>query len=219
MKHFQWFFDSNYFWRLIKNTLGIGVYELVVGTPFPIILALLFNEVRVRFFKRFAQTVTYAPHFLSVVVIAGMLFLFLDPETGIINGTLSIFGIEPISFMTEAKWFKTVYVFSGAWQETGWKAIIYLAALAGIDTQLHEAAKIDGASRMRRIWHINLPGIRPTIIILLILHVGKVRSVGFEKVFLMQHRSEEHTSELQSRGQLVCRLLLENNNINQLLHK
>jgi len=196
LKHFQRFFDSHYFWRLIKNTLGIGVYELVVGTPFPIILALLFNEVRVRFFKRFAQTVTYAPHFLSVVVIAGMLFLFLDPETGIINGTLSIFGIEPISFMTEAKWFKTVYVFSGAWQETGWKAIIYLAALAGIDTQLHEAAKIDGASRMRRIWHINLPGIRPTIIILLILHVGKVMSVGFEKVFLMQNSLNMRASDV-----------------------
>ena len=195
LKHFERFFNSYYFWRLIRNTLGIGLYELAVGTPLPILLALLINEVRVRYFKRFVQTVTYAPHFLSTVVIVGMLFLFLDP-TGIINVFLSIFGVEPVSFMTEANWFKTIYVFSGAWQETGWKSIIYMAALAGINPELHEAAKIYGASRLRRIWHIDLPGIRPTIIILLILHTGNVMSVGFEKVFLMQNELNMRASDV-----------------------
>lgn len=196
LKHFERFIDSFYFWRLIKNTLGIGLYELVVGTPLPIMLALLLNEVRLSYYKRFVQTVTYAPHFLSVVVLTGMLFLFLDPATGLINHILGIFGSNPISFLTEPQWFKTVYVFSGAWQETGWKAIIYMAALAGVNPALHEAARMDGAGRVRRIWHIDLPGIRPTIIILLILHVGKVMSVGFEKVFLMQNALNMSASDI-----------------------
>lgn len=195
-KHFERFFDSYYFWRLIKNTLGIGLYELVVGIPVPIILALLINEVRVRYFKKIVQTVTYAPHFLSVVVLTGMLFLFLDPQTGLINQILSVFGIKPIAFMTEPSWFKTTYVFSGAWQQMGWSSIIYLAALSAVDPALHEAAKIDGASRLQRIWHINLPSIKPTIIILLILDAGKVMSVGFEKVFLMQNPLNTSASDV-----------------------
>lgn len=197
-KHFERFFDGYYFWRLIKNTLGIGVYELAVGFPVPIVLALMINEVRSRFFRRAVQTVTYAPHFLSTVVTVGMLLIFLSPQYGVVNNFLGLLGIEPIAFMTEPEWFKTVYVLSGVWQHMGWSSIIYLAALAGIDPQLHEAAKVDGASRLRRIWHINLPGILPTIVILLILNIGSVLSVGFEKVFLMQNDLNLESSDVIS---------------------
>jgi len=196
-KHFERFFDSYYFERLMLNTLGIGVYELLVGFPIPILLALMINEVRSSKFKRTVQTVTYAPHFLSTVVVVGMLFLFLS-NTGIVNQLLRLFGIEPISFMTEPGWFKTLYVFSGVWQQMGWSSIVYLAALAAVDPQLHEAARVDGASRLRRIWHINLPGIMPTIVILLILNVGRILSVGFEKVFLMQNELNMQTSDVIS---------------------
>ncbi|MFK7694418.1 ABC transporter permease [Paenibacillus sp. HJGM_3] len=195
-KHFERFFESFYFWRLIKNTLGIGLYELVVGFPIPIMLALMINEIRHSFFKRIVQTVTYAPHFLSTVVLVGILFLFLSPDAGFVNHLLRLFGFGPISFMTEPAWFKTIYVLSGTWQHMGWGSIIYLAALAGINPELHEAAKVDGASRMRRIWHINLPGITPTIVILLILNVGRLLSVGFEKVFLMQNQLNMEASDV-----------------------
>ncbi|GIP33378.1 sugar ABC transporter permease [Paenibacillus sp. J2TS4] len=195
-KHFVRFYESFYFWRLIKNTLGIGLYELVVGFPIPIMLALMINEVRSRLFKRVVQTVTYAPHFLSTVVIVGMLFLFLSPQTGAFNQLLQWLGFEPVSFMTSPAWFKSVYVLSGVWQQMGWSSIIYLAALSGVDPQLHEAAKVDGAGRLRRVWHINLPAIAPTIVILLILNVGRVLSVGFEKVFLMQNSLNMDASDV-----------------------
>ncbi|MFK7694947.1 ABC transporter permease [Paenibacillus sp. HJGM_3] len=194
--HFRRFFDSYYFWRLIRNTLGIGIYELIVGFPVPIVLALLINEVRSKWFKKTVQTVTYAPHFLSTVVLVGMLIIFLSPKHGIVNLLIGWFGGESISFLTEAAWFKTIYVFSGVWQQMGWSSIIYLAALTGIDPQLHEAAKVDGASRLRRIWHINLPGILPTIIILLIMNVGSILGVGFEKVFLMQNSLNMESSDI-----------------------
>lgn len=197
LKHFERFFASYYFERLILNTLGIGVYELVVGFPIPILLALMINEVRSSVYKRFVQTVTYAPHFLSTVVLVGMLFLFLSPD-GVINKLLGLFGIGSIHFMTEPAWFKTIYVWSGVWQHMGWSSIVYLAALASIDPQLHEAAKVDGASRLRRIWHINIPGIMPTIVILLILEVGRILSVGFEKVFLMQNELNMQASDVIS---------------------
>lgn len=194
--HFQRFFDSYHFERVIKNTLGIGLYELLVGFPLPIILALMINEVRPKFFKKTVQTVTYAPHFLSTVVLVGMVLIFLSPTSGLVNQLIRLFGGEPISFMTEPGWFKSVYVFSGVWQQMGWNCIIYLAALTGIDSQLHEAAKVDGASRLRRIWHINLPGIMPTIVILLILNVGNIMAVGFEKVFLMQNDLNMEASDV-----------------------
>ncbi|GIP35396.1 sugar ABC transporter permease [Paenibacillus sp. J2TS4] len=195
-KHFERFFDSYYFWRLIKNTLGIGLYELAVGFPVPILLALMINEVRLRFFKRFVQTVTYAPHFLSTVVIVGMLFLFLNPQNGMVNHLIRLFGGDPISFMTEPAWFKTVYVLSRVWQQMGWSSIIYLAALAGVNPALHEAAKIDGATQLQRIRHINIPSIMPTIVILLILNIGRILSVGFEKVFLMQNPLNMEASDV-----------------------
>ncbi|WJH37350.1 ABC transporter permease subunit [Paenibacillus sp. CC-CFT747] len=186
-RHFERFFESYYFWRLITNTLGIGLYQLVVGFPVPILLALMINEVRSKKFSRLVQTVTYAPHFLSTVVLVGMLYIFLSPQTGLVNLMLSWFGGSRIDFLTEPAWFKSVYVLSGVWQQMGWSSIIYLAALTGIDPQLHEAARVDGATRWQRIWHVNLPGILPTITILLILHMGTLLSVGFEKVYLLQN--------------------------------
>lgn len=196
MEHFQRFFHSYFFWRLIKNTLGLGLYSLALGFPIPILLALLMNEAKSAKFKKFVQTVTYAPHFLSTVVVVGMMMIFLSPRYGIANHFITMFGGHPINFMAEPAWFKSLYVFSDVWQTMGWSSIIYLAALAGVDHQLHEAARVDGAGRLRRIWHINLPGIRPTIIILLILNIGSIMGIGFEKVLLMQNNLNMDTSDI-----------------------
>ncbi|WP_408006954.1 ABC transporter permease [Pseudalkalibacillus sp. A8] len=185
--HFTRFFQSYYFWDLLKNTLGISVYELIVGFPLPIILALALNEVKDSFFKRTVQTVTYAPHFISVVVMSGMIIAFLSPATGIINHGIQFLGFEPIAFLSDPDWFKTVYVLSGVWQSTGWGTIIYLAALSGVDPQHHEAAIVDGATRFQRIWHINIPAIVPAMIILLILNVGSIMALSFEKILLLQN--------------------------------
>jgi len=185
--HFIRFFESYYFWDLIKNTLGISIYELLVGFPLPIILALALNEVKDNFFKRTVQTVTYAPHFISVVVMSGMIIAFLSPATGIINHAIQFLGFEPIAFLSDPAWFKTVYVLSGVWQSTGWGTIIYLAALSGVDPQHHEAAIVDGATRFQRIWYINIPAIVPTMIILLIMNVGSIMALSFEKILLLQN--------------------------------
>ncbi|MBE9388163.1 ABC transporter permease [Vagococcus salmoninarum] len=186
-KHFQRFFDSYYFWDLIKNTLGISVYSLIVGFPLPIILALALNEAKDGIFKKFTQTVTYAPNFISVVVMVGMMISFLSPSTGIINHLLEFLGFNRIAFTTDPRWFKTIYVLSGVWQGTGWGSVIYLAALSGVDTQLHEAATVDGASRLQRIFYINLPTIIPTMVILLIMNVGSLMAMGYEKILLLQN--------------------------------
>ncbi|MCS7462865.1 ABC transporter permease subunit [Paenibacillus doosanensis] len=197
-KHFARFFDSYYAWRLIRNTLGLSLYQLAVTFPVPIILALLINEIRNRRFRRILQTVTYAPHFLSTVVLVGLILTFLSPKNGMINLIIAAFGGEPIYFMTEEGWFKTIYVLSDVWQNTGWASIIYLAALAGIDPQLYEAAVMDGAGRLKRMIHITIPCLMPTATILLILNFGHVMSVGFEKVYLMQNNLNLETSEVIS---------------------
>lgn len=197
-RHFQRFFRSHHFWPLIRNTLALSVYQLLASFPAPIILALLLNEVMNSRFKRTVQTVTYAPHFLSTVVVVGMLNTMLSPQHGIINRLLEAMGKESIYFMGESKWFRHLYVWSGVWQHTGWNAIIYLAALAGINVELHEAAIVDGANKLERIWHINIPGILPTAIILLILNLGQVMNIGFEKVFLMQNDLNISTSDVIS---------------------
>ncbi len=186
-KHFQRFFSSYYFWDLIKNTLGINIYSLIVGFPLPIILALALNEAKNEKFKKFTQTVTYAPNFISVVVMCGMIIAFLSPTTGIINHFVEALGFERIPFMTDPKWFKTVYVLSGVWQGTGWASVIYLAALSGVDPTLHEAARIDGATRLQRIWNIDLPAILPTIMIVLIMNMGSLMGMGYEKILLLQN--------------------------------
>ena len=186
LRHFKAFFDSYYCWRLIWNTFSISAYSIVAGFPLPIILALLLNEVRYKRYKKIVQTVTYAPHFISTVVMVGMLFIFLHPRYGMINSFLQIIGVTAIDFMNNPKYIKSIYVWSGIWQGTGWASIIYFATLSTVNPEQHEAAKIDGASKMQRIWHVNIPVIIPTATILLILNVGRVMSVGFEKVFLMQ---------------------------------
>lgn len=187
LEHFKRFIDSYYFWDLIKNTLGISVYELIVGFPLPIILALALNEAKDGLYKKSVQTVTYAPHFISVVVLSGMVIAFLAPTTGIINHAIQLVGFDPIPFMEDPKWFKTVYVMSGVWQSTGWGTIIYLAALSGVDPQQHEAAIVDGATRWQRIIYINIPTIVPTMVILLIMNVGNIMAMGFEKILLLQN--------------------------------
>lgn len=186
-KHFQRFFRSYDFWIVISNTITLSLYSLAVGFPVPIVLALMINEIRNKPFKKTVQMVTYAPHFISTVVLVGMLVVFLSPRTGIVNVLIERLGGEPVFFMARPEWFKSLYVFSGVWQNAGWGTIIYLSTLAGIDPQLHEAAIVDGASKLKRIIHIDIPGILPTAVILLILNVGRVMSVGFEKVFLMQN--------------------------------
>jgi len=196
LEHFIRFFESHYFWDLIRNTLGISVYELIVGFPLPIILALALNEAKEGLYKKSVQTITYAPHFISVVVLAGMFIAFLSPSTGIINHFIELLGFEPIAFMEDPKWFKTIFVSSGVWQNTGWGTIIYLAALSGVDPQLHEAAVVDGATRWQRIWYINLPTILPTMVILLIMNVGQIMAMGFEKILLFQNNLNMESSNV-----------------------
>ncbi|MBB6729838.1 ABC transporter permease [Cohnella zeiphila] len=196
--HFDRFFHSYYFWDLIWNTLGISLYELAVGFPIPIVLALAFNEIRTGFFKRLAQTVTYAPHFISVVVMAGMIISFLSPSTGIVVHLIEGLGLPAPDFLTDPRWFKTMYVFSGVWQSAGWGTIIYLAALSGVDPGLHEAAIIDGATRFQRIRHINVPTLLPTMTVLLILNMGSLFGVGFEKILLLQNPLNMESSDVIS---------------------
>ena len=197
----QWFrqFFSSYYWMdIIWNTFSISLYSIVIGFPVPIILAIIINELPGKKFKKILQNITYIPHFISVVVLCGMLYLFLSPQYGILNTILGAFGAEPIGFLESSKYFKGVYVLSEVWQESGWSSIIYIAALAGIDPALYEAAKIDGAGRMKRIIHISLPGITPTIVTLLILKIGQIMSIGFEKAYLLQNDLNLKSSEIIS---------------------
>lgn len=196
LANFQRFFDSHLFWRLIQNTLTISIYQLVASFPFPILLALSLNQVQRRFFKKTVQMVTYAPHFISVVVLVGMIMQFLDPRIGVINQFLGLFGVEPINFMGKPQFFQSIYVWSGIWQHMGFSAIIYLAVLTTIDPALHEAAVVDGANRLQRVWYIDIPGLLPVAIVLLILNTGQMLDIGFEKVLLMQNPLNLRVSEV-----------------------
>ncbi|MDI3508108.1 MAG: putative aldouronate transport system permease protein [Clostridiales bacterium] len=195
-EHFKRFFNSYEFERLIGNTLALSIYSLLAGFPFPIILALLLNYVNNERFKKTVQMVTYAPNFISTVVLVGMIMQFLSPQIGIVNNILEALGMERIHFMAKPEYFRHIYVWSGVWQTTGFSSIIYIAALAAIDPQLHEAAIVDGATKVQRIWHIDLPGIMPTAIILLILNSGNILRVGFEKALLMQTPLNLRTAEV-----------------------
>lgn len=188
LKHFQKFINLPIFWTLIQNTLTITLYSLATF-PLPVIFALMLNEVRSTHLKKTIQIVSYAPHFISTVVLCSMLTLFLNENTGVINSILSMLGLSRISFLTVPAYFPGVVVWSGVWQELGWNSIIFLAALAGVSPELVEAARIDGASRLQIIRHVNLPCILPTVVILLIMRCGSLLSLGFEKVFLLQTRS------------------------------
>ncbi|MFD0711922.1 ABC transporter permease [Paenibacillus sp. GCM10027626] len=198
LTHFQRFIESPYFFTVLKNTVIISLYTLLIGFPAPLIFALLINQLTSKKYRRFIQTVTYAPNFISMVVIVGMILLFLSPSSGLVNHVIQLFGGDPIHFMAKPELFSTVYVLSEVWQTTGWGAIIYLAALSGINPELHEAAMMDGASKMKRIRHVDLPGIAPTIVILLIFSMGNVLSVGFEKIYLMQNSLNISSSEIIS---------------------
>lgn len=198
LKYYRMFLDNPDFWPLMKNTFLLGLYKLFFGFPAPILLAILLNEVRKAAFKRVVQTVSYLPHFISNVIVASMVIMFLSPTGGLINNLLGVIGIGPINFMNEPGLFRGIYVLSEIWQHIGWETIIYLAALTAIDPQLYEAADMDGASRMRKIWHVTLPGISPAIVITLILNIGKVLEIGFEKVFLMQNPAIYDTADIIS---------------------
>lgn len=190
------FFQSYQFGRVVGNTVGISVYTLAAGFPVPILLALMLNNSSMPRFRKTVQMVTYAPHFISTVVLVGLILQFLSPRFGAINQLIKALGMEPVLFMGEPAFFKSVYVWSGVWQNAGWGTIIYLAALAGIDPTLHEAAIVDGASKLQRTVHIDVPGILPTAIIILILNMGQLMNVGFEKVFLMQNALNLQASEI-----------------------
>lgn len=196
--NFTMFFESYYFWRLIKNTLILSFYSIVFGFPAPIILALLLNEVRKKWFRSTVQTISYMPHFISVVVVVGMLKTFSSLDGGLFNVIRDFFDLQPIMFLAEKDMFRPMYILSNIWQGAGWASIIFLAALSGIDPQLYEASKIDGAGRWRQLLHITLPGIMPTIVIMLILRMGAVMNADFQKILLMQTAPTYETSDVIS---------------------
>ena len=201
-KHFLRFFDSAWFGTVLKNTFTLSLLQMLIGFPLPIILALLLNEVKNMKFKKLVQTMTYAPHFISVVVLCGALTMFLNPSTGIIgslvNEVRADMGLQTINLLQTGSAFKWIYVISGVWQSVGWSSIIYFAALSGVDPQLLEAAKVDGANKVQCIVHINLPVLVPTIVIQLILQSGSILNVGYEKVYLLQNDAILRASEVIS---------------------
>lgn len=197
-KHFEFFFNSPRFYTLLTNTILISVYSLLWSFPLPIILALMVNEVRSPRAKKFIQNVTYAPYFISTVVLVSMLNVFLSKGGGLVNQFITAFGGSSIDFLGKQSMFRTIYIASGVWQGTGWSSIIYIAALSGVDPQLHEAAQIDGASRLQRVVHINLPCILPTAVMLFILSCGQIMSVSYEKIYLMQNSLNLSVSEVIS---------------------
>lgn len=198
-KWFELFFTSPRFWQILKNTLILSVYSLIVGFPLPVILALMINDIRNLRFKRFTQTVTYMPYFISTVVLVGMMSVLFSPKSGVVNAILAhMGGSGETFFMGESRYFRHMYVWSGVWQSMGWNSIIYIAALTGVSQELHEAAKIDGANKIQRILHVDLPAILPTMIILLIMNCGSILNVGYEKVYLLQNSLNTPVSEVIS---------------------
>jgi putative aldouronate transport system permease protein len=194
-KYFTEFFHSFYFGRLIRNTLLLSLYDLFFGFTAPILLALLLNELRSALFKRIVQTITYLPYFISLVVVVGLMVDFLARD-GLINNILAHFGFEKVAYLSESGWFRTLFVSSGIWQNIGWGTIIYLAAMASIDPSLYEAAKVDGANRFKQVVHITLPGIMPTILILLILQIGSLMSINSDKILLMYNTATYNTADV-----------------------
>jgi putative aldouronate transport system permease protein len=197
-KYFNMFFDNPVFYTLLKNTLYISLYAIALGYPIPIILALALNEVKSKSLKRTVQLATYAPYFISAVIMVSIIMLFLTPNQGIVNMLLGLFGIHPINFLGNPNMFRSIYVWSYVWQNAGYFAVIYLAALSGIDPSLYEAAKVDGASRMQKIWNVDLPGILPTTVVILILTVGNTMTIGYETIYLLQNPLNTATSEIIS---------------------
>ena len=194
--NFQRFFSNPNFYQLLENTFKLSIYGLIFGFAPPIILAIMLNETYNIRYRKLVQTVSYLPHFVSTVAIAGIVIMILSPKGGMINNLLGVSGIKPIYFMSKPQWFRTIFIASGIWQNTGFNAIIYVASLSSVDPQIYEAATIDGASRLRKIWHISIPCIQNTIIILLILSIGGIMNVNTEKVLLLQNPLTYETSDV-----------------------
>lgn len=197
LANFKRFFSDIYFGRLMKDTLLLSVYDILFGFPAPIILALLLNEIHNKFFKNVTQTITYLPHFISMIVVCGMLTDF-SLSTGLFNDIIEFFGGERHPLLQDPKLYRTIYIASGIWQQVGWGTIIYLSALAGVDSQLYEAAEIDGATKWKQTLHVTLPGIAPTIITMFILKIGKLMSMGYEKTILLYNPSTFETADIIS---------------------
>ncbi len=185
LKYFKQLFSLRKFYQVFGNTLAISFLKLIFQFPIPIMLAILLNEMRSKFFKKMVQTVTYIPHFISWVIISGMFIELLSPSTGVVNQIITMLGGQPIHFMTDLFYFRPILVLSHIWKESGYDAIIYLAAIAGVDQALYEAAHVDGASWFKQIWHVTLPGIRSTIIVMLLLRLGNILEVGHEQILMM----------------------------------
>lgn len=195
LHHFREFFSDSYFWKITRNTLLLNIYNLLWSFPAPIILALLLNELVSQKFKRFVQTISYLPHFISTVVLCGIVVNFLSSD-GIVNQLNEMFGHSKVLYLMQAEWFRTIYISSGIWQGIGWGSIIFLAALIGVDPQQYEAALVDGASRWKQFVHVTLPGIMPTISIMFILAVGSIMTVSFEKIILLYNGSTYETADV-----------------------
>ena len=195
-EHFETLFSSDQFMRAVKNTFIISGLTLLFGFPAPIILALMFNEILNQTFKRTSQTIVYLPHFISTVIIAGIVITAFSPSAGIVNTALSWFGIEPIYFLTKAEWFRPIFIGSGIWQEAGFSSIVFLAAIAGVNPSLYESAMVDGASRWQMIWKITLPSILPTILIMLIIRIGNLLEVSFELIILLYQPATYETADV-----------------------
>lgn len=198
-EHFARFFRYKFFWRILKNTVSLSILSLFWGFPLPIIFALILNEVQAVKFKKFVQTVSYMPHFYSTVVVVGLFTMLLSPGSGLITNFLVSLGIDGAkNMLVDARYFRTIYIISEVWQGTGWGAIVYLAALTNVDPQLYEAAYVDGATKMRCVWSITLPSIAPTIVTMLLLRMGSIFNVGFERAYLFQQPTNYETSEIIS---------------------
>lgn len=197
VENFSRFFNGIYFGRLVKNTILLSFFNLLFGFPAPIILALMLNEVRNEKFKSFVQTITYLPHFISLVVVAGIITTFCM-STGLINNIIVLFGGKASPLLQNPKYYRTIYIVSGIWQQVGWGSIIYLSALAGVDSQLYEAAAIDGAGKWKQMIHVTLPGIAPTIVIMLLMRIGQLMSMGYEKTILLYNPSTYEVADIIS---------------------
>ena len=198
LKYFQDFLYGPYLLRLIRNTFVISFSSLIFGFPIPIMFALFVNELKNKHYKKLVQTVSYLPHFVSLVIVMGIMRQIFSQDTGVINKIITATGGTPINFFMQKEWFVSIFVGSGIWQGFGWNSIIYLAAMSSIDTQLYDAAKIDGAGRFTRMWHVTLQGIKPTIMTLLVLNMGSLLNVGYEKIILMYNPATYETADVIS---------------------
>lgn len=196
LQWFKQFFDSVYLWRLVRNTFLLSFYSLIFGFPIPIIFAIAVTQIKWKRLQKVIQVSTYLPYFISTVVVCGMITNFLSPTGGIINQFLNMLGIESINFLSLPEWFRPIYVISGSWQSFGFNSIIFVAAIMGISPDLYEAMKVDGANKRQVIWHLILPSIKPTIILLLIMTLGSMMSVGFEKVYLLYNTAVYETADV-----------------------